>query len=249
MGRASSASARSSTGRVLNRYSSRGDSPIDLSTIAANSVCSACTALKSGLPTFAWTTGETFTKYSLSFAAPSKGMNKPFFTKTLKGASVSYLPAEGVWKKVLTMSHNNGSNQAVYWKITGTMADKTMAVSEIRMLRVAMPEPPTLTAPVEGAVLPISTPPKFVFDTRCNVKFTVQISTLADFSKAARIRSFTYMVKDPNTETALTKTLTAGQWKAVQKLLGSATGYYRIKAWDKMNRSTISEVRSFTTSL
>jgi uncharacterized protein YerC len=53
-------------------------------------------------------------------------------------------------------------------------------------------------------------------------------------------------VKDPNIETTLQETLSAVQWKAVKKLIGTGTGYFRIKAWDGISRNTISEIRSFT---
>ncbi len=32
---------------------------------------------------------------------------------------------------------------------------------------------------------------------------------------------------------------------SVKKLLGTGTGYFRIKAWDGLKRETVSEVRSF----
>ena len=38
--------------------------------------------------------------------------------------------------------------------------------------------------------------------------------------------------------------LSLGQWTTVKKLVG--TGYFRIRAWDGLNRESVSEVRSFT---
>jgi hypothetical protein len=55
-----------------------------------------------------------------------------------------------------------------------------------------------------------------------------------------------YTVKDPNVETTLQKTLSTAQWNAVKKLIRTGTGYFRIKAWDGINRYTISETRSFS---
>jgi hypothetical protein len=64
-------------------------------------------------------------------------------------------------------------------------------------------------------------------------------------SSADLLKLFTYSTKDPNAETALNKTLTSSQWTAVKKLVGIA-GYFRIRAWDGINRETVSEVRTFT---
>lgn len=65
-------------------------------------------------------------------------------------------------------------------------------------------------------------------------------------AKRFKIKGFIYTVKDPNIETTLQETLSAVQWKAVKKLIGTGTGYFRIKAWDGISRNTISEIRSFT---
>jgi hypothetical protein len=60
------------------------------------------------------------------------------------------------------------------------------------------------------------------------------------------MKGFNYSTKDQNIQTSLQKRLTAAQWNAVKKLVGSGTGYYRIRAQDGIKRETVSEVRSFT---
>jgi hypothetical protein len=146
----------------------------------------------------------------------------------------------------LNSSHNNGSPQAIYWKIVGTKTDKTTAASEVRNLRVEIPQAVTIQSPTEGASLPAPNPPEFAFDTNCNVKFQLEVSSLDDFSSSSMMKSFKYKTKDPNAETALSKTLSSSQWSSVIKLVGNGTGYFRIRAWDKLNRESVSEVRSIT---
>jgi hypothetical protein len=99
---------------------------------------------------------------------------------------------------------------------------------------------------LDDAILPSGTPPRFEFHTSCNTKFKIEISPLEDFSDSRKIKGISWTVKDPNTQTTLQKTLTPGQWNAVKKLIGTAPGYFRIKAWDGIKRETISEVRSFS---
>jgi hypothetical protein len=96
-----------------------------------------------------------------------------------------------------------------------------------------------------GAALPSGIRPTFVFDTHCNGKFKLEISPLAGFTDPRKIRGFNYTVNDPNTQPSLSKTLTPLQWSIVKKLVRIGTGYFRIRAWDGINRETASEVRSF----
>ena len=95
-------------------------------------------------------------------------------------------------------------------------------------------------------VLPSETPPVFDFSTNCNTKILLVLSSMEGFSDPSKIKGFRYTVKGPNTQAELQKTLTAGQWKMVKKLVGTGTGYFRIEAWDGLNRETVSEVREFT---
>lgn len=37
--------------------------------------------------------------------------------------------------------------------------------------------------------------------------------------------------------------LSFGQWTTVKKLVGTGTGYFRIKVWDGLNGETVSETR------
>jgi hypothetical protein len=223
-----------------------GESPILPLFPETGTIFQACSLIKSALPQFQWEVTEAFSKYTLLFMAPSTGVETPFLKATVQGSKESWIPSLNTWKKILTSSHNNGSPQVIYWKIVGQKSDKTSVVSEVRNFRVGIPQAVTIQSPLNGALLPASDPPVFDFNTNCNVKFKLEISSLNDFSNSSMIKSFNFTSKDPNTETALHKTISSSQWSSVKKLVGTGTGYCRIRAWDGLNRETISEVRSFT---
>jgi hypothetical protein len=102
----------------------------------------------------------------------------------------------------------------------------------------------TINAPLEHT-LPWTPPPTFDFNTTCNVKFKLEISSVFDFSDPKKIESFNYTTRDPNIEQKLVKTLSFYQWNAVKKLVGREMGLFRIKAWDAMNRETVSSPMPF----
>jgi hypothetical protein len=143
-------------------------------------------------------------------------------------------------------SFNNGSIRPIYWKVIGTKADKTKIESEVRSFSIGTPQTVTINAPLNGAVLNPATAPTFDFSTDCNTKFRLEISPLSDFSVSTKVRAFNFTVTDPNLVLSLQKTLSAFQWTGVKKLVGTETGYYRIKAWDALGRLTVTEIRSFT---
>jgi hypothetical protein len=102
----------------------------------------------------------------------------------------------------------------------------------------------TINAPLEHT-LPWTPPSTFDFNTTCNVKFKLEISSVFDFSDPKKIESFNYTTRDPNIEQKLVKTLSFYQWNAVKKLIGREMGLFRIKAWDTMNRETVSSPQPF----
>jgi hypothetical protein len=223
-----------------------GESPINLLSPETGRVCQACSLIKSALPQFSWEASEPFSKYTILFSAPSTGVETPFVKKTVKGSSTAWVPSTGIWKKIMKSSHNNGSPQTIYWKIVGTKSDKSTVASPVRNLRIEIPQSVTIQSPAEEAVLSVLDLPEFVFDTNCNVKFKLEVSTVEDFSSSSLTKSFKYNTKDPNVDTTLHKILKSGQWSSVKRLVGTGTGFFRIRAWDKLNRETVSEVRSFT---
>jgi hypothetical protein len=142
----------------------------------------------------------------------------------------------------MTLSSQNGN---IYWKVVGTRPDRTTLESEVWEFRIGSPQPVTINAPPAGP-LPGSTPPIFDFNTRCNVKFKLEISSLDTFSDLKKIKSFNYSTRDPNVDQRLIKTLSSFQWSSVKKMVGEGAGYFRIRAWDGINRESTSETRSFT---
>jgi hypothetical protein len=60
-----------------------------------------------------------------------------------------------------------------------------------------------------------------------------------------KVKGFVFTIRDPNKEPVLQRTLNSWQWTTVKKLVGGGPGYLRIKAWDGINRETLSEVTSF----
>jgi hypothetical protein len=143
-------------------------------------------------------------------------------------------------------SNNNGSPRAIYWKVVGTKADKTIVESEVRSFSIGAPQLVNVNAPLEGAILDSATLPTFDFDTNCNTKFKLEISSLSDFSVSTKIKAFNFTVSNPNLVSSLQKTLSSFQWNGVKTLVGTGTGYFRIKAWDGLSRPTVSETRTFT---
>jgi hypothetical protein len=141
----------------------------------------------------------------------------------------------------MTSGSQNGN---IYWKLIGTRSDRSTSESDIRSFQIDRPQYVTINAPLEHT-LPGAPPPTFDFNTNCNVKFTLEISSVFDFSDPKKIKSFNYTTRDPNTEQKLVKTLPSYQWNAVKKLIGTEMGHFRIKAWDGMNRETVSVERPF----
>jgi hypothetical protein len=156
------------------------------------------------------------------------------------------VPTATLWKTILTSSHNKGNIRDIYWKVIGTKADKKTVESPVRSFGIGDPQKVTIVSPPNNATLPSGVLPSFEFNSNCNIKFTLEISSLDDFANPMKIKSFTFTTKDPNVEAVVKRTLTTLQWNSVKTLIGKGQGYFRIKAWDGLTRETISEVRSFT---
>ncbi len=146
----------------------------------------------------------------------------------------------------MTSSNNGGAIQDIFWKLIGTKSDKSKIETEVWRLRIGNAHAVSLNTPSDHALLPSATAPKFNFDSNCNLSFKLEISPLNKFSDPSKVKSFTFTSRDPNVEVTLDKILSSSQWSLVKKLIGTGTGYFRIRAWDGIKRETISEVRTFT---
>jgi hypothetical protein len=70
----------------------------------------------------------------------------------------------------------------------------------------------------------------------------LEFSSLIDFSDPDQVEGFFSSRKDPNADPVKDQTLSWDQWTVVKKRLGPQ-GYFRIRAWDAINRETVSEIR------
>jgi C1A family cysteine protease len=215
----------------------------------SGTVFDSCALITNYQPTFSWTIAGSFSGFKILFSTSSTD----FTTTGIKvaagsatGTSNSWKPSSFNWKTIMKASNNSGSIRPIYWKVVGTKADKTVVESEVRSFTVGTPQLVNINAPLEGAILDSATLPTFGFDTNCNTKFTLQISSLSDFSVSTKIKAFNFTASNPNLVTSLQKTLSSFQWNGVKTLVGTGTGYFRIKAWDGLSRPTVSEVRTFT---
>ncbi len=214
-------------------------SPITLQSPSDGAIFNSCTLITKNQPAFTWTMAETFTSCTIFFLTPGGVLiNKA----TVRGTGNSWIPSPFVWKKLITSCSQNGE---VYWKVIGARPNRTTAESEAWNFSIGPPQSVTINAPPEGPI-PGGTPPTFDFSTSCNVKFKLEISSVNDFSDPKKIKSFNYTTRDPNVDQKLVKTLSSFQWTSVKKMVGTGTGYFRIKAWDGLNRESVSEMRLFT---
>jgi len=147
-----------------------------------------------------------------------------------------------VWEKIMTGSYNGGNVIPIYWEVVGTEANNSKVQTPARQLSVGSASPPTIESPANGAALPAAELPTFIFLTNYNVKFQLEIGSSPSFTPNI---SYTYTVTNPITTPILEETLSSSQWTAVKNLIGTNTGFFRITAWDGINRVS-STTNTFT---
>jgi hypothetical protein len=220
-------------------------SPITLQSPSDGAIFNSCTLITKNQPAFSWTVAETFASCSILFStSPTDFTTRGFLiTKaSVRAPANTWTPSSSVWKKVMSSSSQNGE---IYWRVIGTRPNRTTAESESWSFSIGPPQLVTINAPT-GGPMPAAIPPTFDFNTNCNVKFKLEISSVGNFSDSTKIKSFNYTTRDPNIDQRLIKTLSSFQWNSIKKLIGTGTGHFRIKAWDGINRESVSETRSFT---
>jgi hypothetical protein len=214
-------------------------SPLD------GAIFTSCSLITKNQPSLTWTATEMFASYTVLFSTSPTDFTTPgvLIAKAIvQGSTNSWTPSSFVWKRVMTSSSQNGD---IYWKVIGTRTDRTTSESEAWSFSIGPPQLVIINAPAGGPI-PGAIPPTFDFDTNCNVKFKLEISSVSDFSDPKKIKNFNYTTRNPNVDQKLIKTLSSFQWNSVKKIVGTGAGHFRIKAWDGINRESISEVRSFT---
>ena len=222
---------------------------IDLQFPSNEAVFNCCSLITKYQPSFGWSSNWTFPQCTvlLSTSPTDFTTQGVLITKaTLPGTGSNWIPTATLWKTILTSSHNKGNVREIYWKVIGTKADKKTVESEVRNFAIGDSQKVTIVAPSNNAVLPSGVLPRFEFNSSCNIKFTLEISSLAGFSVPTKVKSFSFTTKDPNVEGVVKRTLTTLQWNSVKTLIGKGQGYFRIKAWDGIGRETISELGTFT---
>lgn len=211
-------------------------------------VFDSCCLVNGYQPQFGWTASEPFKKYTIiistsptDFATIGVVINKA----SVSGTYNTWKPSSFVWKKILQSSYNLGTIRDVYWKVVGTRADGTLTGSVVRSFRIGVAQSVTINLPADGDPLFATIPPTFSFDANCNKKFTLEFSPLSNFSDPTKIKAVSLTITNPNVQTTVQKTLSSFQWNGIVKLLGTG-GYFRIKAWDTLNRLTIAGPRFFS---
>ncbi|MGO8990567.1 MAG: choice-of-anchor Q domain-containing protein [bacterium] len=218
---------------------------------ADNSVFADLSLINNYQPTFQWIAVEPFKSFEILFSTSATG----FSTKGLliaegsaSGTKSSWTPSIATWKKIMAA----GTITPIYWEVVGTGANNSTAESPVRQFSVSSASPPTILSPADGATLPVAQYPTFVFLTNYNIKFRLEISQTMSFTKPTPILAYTYTVTNPNVTPILEETLSSSQWTAVEKLIGTGagaglnyTGYFRIRAWDGINRESDSPTQSF----
>ena len=197
-------------------------------------------------PSFSWTESGAITRCTILFSTSDIGFSTPIARASVSATNDSWTPSIFIWKKLMSASNNSGVTRDIFWKVIGTLPNRSTVGSEVWKFRIGLPQLITNISPANGATLPSGVRPTFGWQTNGNVKFKLEISSLGDFSDPRKIKSFNYTLKDPNLEMTLNKTLLSFHWTAVKKLIGAGQGHFRIKAWDAINRETISEVSMFT---
>jgi hypothetical protein len=220
------------------------DKSISLQSPAEGTLFDSCSLVTAYQPSFTWDPNGLFYKYTLLFSLSSSDFAPPLARAEILGSQNRWIPSRALWKKILKASWNNGSPVDVYWKVIGKGYDSTLTESTTKKFRIGDPLSSVVRFPEEGSILQSNTPPSFSFDSSCNLTFRLEFSPYNEFLNSRKITGFRFAAQDPNTTNLLSPILNHSQWTSVKRLLG-LEGYFRVKAWDGLNRQTVSEVRAF----
>jgi subtilisin family serine protease len=195
------------------------------------------------LPTFSWTTEETFKSYEIQFSSDSSFSSIAVHVRSYGTEAAMSVPQ---WKKVLLIPGNKGGT--VYWRIIGTRPDKTISESNIYSISVQSPQ--TASNPT---LLPVSKSslPSLSWQNNCNVRFKVWFANDPDFTKSGiKKKALTFHVRNPGDNGGtFTRQLTKGLWNSIRKLVGNVSGltiYWYIESRDGLKRYADTEVMNFT---
>jgi len=197
-------------------------------------------------PAFQWIPVEPFKSFEIVFATTPDFSSGIITTASVSGTNSNWTPSIATWEKIMAVSYNGGGTiQPIYWEVVGTAADNSTAQTPARQFSVGSASLPTVLSPTAGAILPAAEYPTFIFLTGYNIKFQLEISPKSGFTDK-EIIAYTYTITNPNVTPILEETLSSSEWTAVKKLIGTATGYFRIRAWDGINRESDASTQAFT---
>jgi hypothetical protein len=190
------------------------------------------------LPTFSWSTEESFKSFEIQFSLNQSFSSIPLKVKA-SGTVTEIQMKSSTWKKIISMPGVEGG--PVYWRVIGIRADKTTLTSDVRMIWIGGGQP---VGSPEISPMQKSSLPSLSWENKCNKKFKVWFGNDSSFTKK-KVLSFN--VADP-TEDSFTKQLTSSQWTGIRRLVGDVSGStisWMVESWDGMNRHAQTDVVSF----
>ena len=201
--------------------------PIALASPKEGTVLDACSLYR--LPTFEWTADGSFKSYEVQFSLDS---NFSKIVKKFKATGTSVFFSSTNWKGLLLLPGKSGGT--VHWRVVGTRADKTNAISLPFSMLASPPAPaqsPNLSSTSRSALSELT------WENACNVKFKVWFGSDPSFTKKTTL---TVNVKHPlDNGGVFLAPLTSKQWKTIRKLVGDKSGetlYWYIECWDGLGR-------------
>ena len=211
--------------------------PIALTSPIESSLFDACSLYIP--PTFEWTAEEPFKSYEIQFS-----LNSDFgkIWKKIKSTSSSLFISSALWKGVLLLPGKSGG--IVYWRVVGTRADKTIAISQPFSILAGSPKPVQHPSPSTTSRTAL---PELTWDNACNVKFKIWFGNDPNFTKKTTLN---FSVKNPlDNGGVFQATLTSRQWETIRKLIGDKTGgalYWYIECWDGLGRYYKTDTMNFS---
>lgn len=232
---------------ILITFSVLAAAHADVTLISPNDgeIFGPCSMTASYQPSFTWAETETYSSYNIRFSISPTDFKTDkilILSAQVLGTKYKWRPDITSWLKIMKKSYNSGNVRDIYWKVIGKKLDGSKIESAVWRFQVGPAQPVTLIPPPDGTPLDSGIAPVISFNVNCNVQFLLEFSPLTDFSDPQQVVGFLSSRKDPNAKPVKNQTLSWDQWTAVKKKLGTA-GYSRIRAWDAINRETVSEVQ------
>ena len=173
--------------------------------------------------TFSWS-AITGASYTLEIST-SSNFSSVAFTSTTSSTSLSSTP------------FGLAASTTYYWRVKANKSGYNQSISAVRSFRTADPvypdlDPVTLNAPANGATVDQTTGFNFSWSAISGATYTVEVASNSTFTSII------------GSKTASTNSIASSQFN----LVASTTYYWRVTAAKSGYNSSVSAVRSFTTS-